>query len=158
MKFRHVWTFPIIVFHFFWLEDFWPTQAFKILRLLRFLVLITPFIAVYFLIRGAGAQNYSHFEGKALESKVDDLKGDILDQKEIVRKLLLDLNTITLQNVKLQGQIDVMQRMIDDAKDLILNVVTAMLILGAGHLFWSVAQLKFRKEIGRKDNRSDSEH
>lgn len=144
-----------VIVGFFWGEASWGlTKGFRRLRWLRLTLCLIPFFSTALVLKAVvdnylserRGDDYSYYEGKVLEEKVSELKTNIQNHDEAIKRLLEQSNTTVLLAVKQQSQIDKMQEVLTDGKRVMLEVLVAIVVLGGGSILKDVLQLKFRRE------------
>lgn len=147
--------FTVLV-EFFWGEAVWgATLALRRLRWVRACVSMSTVVASIIVIWAISdyqladgndhKDNYSYYEGKVLEEQLKETRRRIEEQDRDIKKLLLEANTSTLLAVRMQEQINQMERLLSAG----VKVLGAVVLMVAGNLVNSVLQIRVRKEAAK---------
>lgn len=149
---------------FFWGEAAWGLTAG--LRHLRWLKLVTAIGTIasvglvvwgmvgYSSAKAAASDSYSYYEGKVLEERVAELQRKLDGHEENFKRLVLDSNTQTLLAVRMQGQIEQQQKLLDAG----IKVLGAVVVAVAVGLFRDLIHIRLRTErqkLRRKEEESE---
>jgi len=140
-----------VIGEFVWGEAAWgATVTLRRLRVIRLTIIIlcvtcsslVCWALVERVLASGRPDSYSYYEGKVLEERLSEMKHKVDQQSDDIRRLLEMANTATLLAVRMQGQMEKQQDMLDSG----FKVIGALIVTPVLAILWSIFKTGLRRE------------